>query len=458
MAGFSLEEILQATGGKALSRGAEHFTGISTDSRTIREGELFVALKGERFDGHDFVGEVLKKAAGAVVATRRGVPAAGTVILVEQTLRALQDIARSRRNSKKAKVIGITGTNGKTTTKEMLCGIVNNYVRALCSRGNLNNQIGLPLNLLRLEDEGICILEMGASRKGDIRELCEIALPDYGVITNIGPAHLEGFGSIEAVSDTKLEMAAFVNVLILNKDDALLSGALQAMSSEQRKSVLTFGIQAEADVMAKNVVIPERTGVRAQQTHFDLHIKGAKVTDISLNLLGTFNISNALAASAMAYVLGIPSEVIGRGLAEFQGVAMRLELREMKGAVVISDMYNANPASMEEALKELVRIRGRRAIAVLGDMLELGSYAEAEHRKLGTSMARMPVDVFIGVGPLMESTVAEFRSHANGSRKVFLVADSESARKKLREIIEAGDTVLIKGSRGMNMEKVMEEN
>lgn len=457
MALLTLQEILQATSGRVLSPGAERFNGVSIDSRTIGENELFVALKGARFDGHDFVDEALKRGAGAIVSDPPKVPLGkGTLIHVEDTLRALQEIARSRRQAQGVTVVGVTGTNGKTSTKEMICAIAKLRGPVLCSSGNLNNQIGLPLNLLRLAGEDLCVLEMGASKKGDIRELCEISLPDYGVITNIGPAHLEGFGSIETVRDTKLELMEFANVIGLNGDDAMLSAVIRGLPERPARTILTFGIAQDAQVMAKNIVMGDLSAPAAGITSFDLHIGGRMSARIVLKVPGMFNVYNALAAATVAHALGVPPDGIGEGLAEFRGVPMRLELKKMKGAVVISDMYNANPASMEEALKELVRVRGRRAIAVLGDMLELGAYAETAHRTLGSWLADLRVDVFVGVGPLMRAAVEEFSSRTDSSRSAYALEDARGARDVLDQILAEGDTVLVKGSRAMRMEQIVE--
>jgi UDP-N-acetylmuramoyl-tripeptide--D-alanyl-D-alanine ligase len=310
---------------------------------------------------------------------------------------------------------------------------------------------------MKLDGEGFCVLEMGASRPGDIRELCDIALPDYGIVTNIGPGHLEGFGSLEVVRDTKLEIASYVKILVFNGDDELLQGIISSHAGAKRKNYVSYGIRKDSPVMAKNIRTPGAEENRTGGIRFDLYLEGRKTVTIKLKVPGLFNVYNALAAAAMAHVLGIPEEVIKTGLEEFAGVPFRLEIKNMRGAVVISDMYNANPASMEEAVKELVRIKDKRAIAVLGDMLELGSYAETAHKKLGGWLAELPVDIFIGVGPLMEAAISEFRACAHGSRVVLPSPDAGEAGKILNGLLAEGDTVLIKGSRGMNMERILEE-
>ncbi len=444
MSRYTLTEILEATSGRLILRGADAFSGVSIDSRTIKDGELFVALKGDRFDGHLFVDEALKKGLGAVVSYPPVVPRGRSIIHVNNTLRALQRIARYRRLNRQVTVIGVTGTNGKTTTKEMIAAVLDGRYKVLSSRGNLNNQIGLPLCLTDLDDHDIAVLEMGASRAGDIRELSDIARPDIGVITNIGPAHLEGFGSLETVRDTKYEILDFVKTAVLNIDDP----NIKDIPGQCR--IVTFGMNQEADVRADNIV-HEEAGLS-----FTVSLKEGGSYDIRLRVPGLFNVYNALAAVAVCRLLNVPVDNISSSLGEFRGVPMRLELKELKGALVISDLYNANPASMEEAVKELVRLRKGRAVAVLGDMLELGSYGEQAHRKLGRWLATLDVDVLIAVGDMMSYTCEEF-SAGNGSVKALHVKDPREAREILLAMVGKEDTVLIKGSRGMRLEGVLED-
>ncbi len=448
MATYTLTEILEATGGRLLLRGAETFSGVSIDSRTIKDGELFVALRGDRFDGHDFVDEALKIGAGAVVSYPPVIPQRGkSIIIVPNSLKALQAIARFRRLQRSTKVVGVTGTNGKTTTKEMINSILSRRFSVLISKGNLNNHIGLPLTLTGLNGQSIAVLEMGASAPGDIRDLCKIALPDVGVITNIGPAHLEGFGSLEMVRETKLEIQEFVKTLVINGDDHRLYSSAKEKNST--KEMITFGMAEGLDVRAEGVIHTDK-GVS-----FDLLIKNEESIRVNLSVFGNFNVYNALAATAVARSFGLSLEVIKEGLEKFRGVPMRLEIKELHGATVISDLYNANPASMEEAIKELVSLKKRRAIAVLGDMLELGAYSEVAHRNLGRWVSTLPVDVVIAVGRNMSYLAEEFSS-TNGNVKVYQVDSPEQARAVLLKIVNEGDTVLIKGSRGMKMEKVLE--
>jgi UDP-N-acetylmuramoyl-tripeptide--D-alanyl-D-alanine ligase len=466
---LTIKEVIEATGGRVIYGNSvtSVFTGVSIDSRTIREGELFIALRGERFDGHAFLTDAMKKGKAAIVSTPPAVPVKGTaVIYVKNTLKALQDIAHHVRMRGKVTVVGITGTNGKTTTKELISSILGKRHRVMKTSGNLNNHIGLPLSLIRLdESDEFAVMEMGASVKGDIQQLCDIASPDYGVITNIGPGHLEGFGSLGRVRSTKLELFDAVKSIVVNADDRFLMEGVAERSGKGRPDIITFGMNNPSDVSARDIILEERRSV------FTLCLANGECTRVVLNLNGTFNIANALAASAICSAMGAGAEEIKAGIESFRGVPMRLEFKEFFGATVISDVYNANPASMEEAMKELVRLRKKRTIAVLGDMLELGAYAEDAHRNLGKWMSEIPVDVFIAVGPLMAKTAEEFRAARRGhspeghsspengaSPSIIVATDASDARRILLEICDEGDTVLVKGSRGMSMERVLEED
>jgi UDP-N-acetylmuramoyl-tripeptide--D-alanyl-D-alanine ligase len=444
MANITFQEILEATGGRLLHGKLNGVRGISIDSRTMREGDIFVALKGLRFDGHDFIHDALNRGFGAIVSVPPVAPPAGkAIILVDNTLRALQGIARHIRKKMGIPVVGITGTNGKTTTKEMAASILGRKYRVLKNTGNLNNQVGLPLSLLSLAgDEELAVLEMGASAPGDIRELCGVALPEYGVLTNIGPAHIEGFRDIESVRSTKLELLESVGTVILNADDHFLVEGINGFEGR----VIRYGMNASYDVSATDVDLGDK------ESSFALRLNGESEM-VRLRVTGMFNVYNALAAAAVGHVFDVGVKDVCAALDGFEGVPMRLEIKEFGGATVISDVYNANPASMEEALKEMIRIRKRRAIPVLGDMLDLGSYSESAHRALGRWMCNLPIDLFIAVGPNMAMAADEFRSCGG---RALSVSDAREARGELLGRYMEGDTVLIKGSRDMQMEKVLE--
>jgi len=442
---LKLEDVMRATGGELISGHSVSFGGVCIDSRKIKEGELFIALKGDRFDGHDFIREALEKGSGAVVSLSEFEPIKDkTIISVKDTLKALQDIARFLRLKRDIPVVAVTGSNGKTTTKELIASILDTRYRVLKNSGNFNNHIGLPLSLTDIADEDeVIVLEMGASGPGEIKELCNIAEPDYGVLTNISPAHLEGFKDIETVRKTKLELLGAVGVAVVNADDPfMMEGIYQ---SGFRGSLVRYGIQSPADVCATDIKLHE------EGSSFTLHVP--KNTSIAVNpkISGMFNIYNLLAAASVGHLFNIDMVSMKSVIDSFTGLPMRLQFREVCGVRVISDMYNANPASMAAAVRELVRTRKGRAIAVLGDMLELGVYEEEAHRQLGRLMSGLQIDIFIAVGPRMAFAVSEF------SGEVYSLQAAAAAGRLLKDILKEGDTVLIKGSRGMGMEKALEE-
>jgi len=440
---LTIEDIIAATGGKVIYRNSNAFTGVSIDSRTIKEGELFIALKGRRFDGHNFLPEALKRGSGCLVNVHLGEPVNGkTIIYVNDTLIALQEIARYLRLKKGIPAIAVTGSNGKTTTKELIASILGTGYKVLKNTGNLNNHIGLPLSLTRITDEDeIVVLEMGASGPGEIKELCEIAVPNYGVFTNITQAHLEGFKDLETVRKTKLELLDYIGVAVVNADDPFLMEGIHL--SGFKGWLIRYGIKNSAEIRATDIRLRESGSI------FNLHTGENKSIEVHPKISGMFNIYNMLAAASVGYLFNIDLQNIKNAIDSFTGLPMRLEIKELDGIKVISDAYNANPASMEEAIKELVRIGKGRIIAVLGDMLELGSYEEEAHRRLGRLMSGLPIDIFIAVGPRMAFAASEF------SGRVYKLQNAMEAGKLLKEISRKGDTVLIKGSRGMNMDKVL---
>jgi len=445
MGTLKVDDIIAATGGKVIYGDSAAFTGVSIDSRTIKEGELFVALKGRRFDGHNFLNDALKRGNGAMVGLQSTEAVEDkTIIYVNDTLKALQELARYIRLRKDIPVIGVTGSNGKTTTKELIARILGAEYRVLKNEGNLNNHIGLPLSLTRIKDtDEIAVLEMGASGPGEIKELCDIAVPNYGVLTNISQAHLAGFKYLETIRKTKLELLDYVNVAVVNADDPFLMEGIHKSGFKGR--LIRYGIKNPAEIRATDIRLYERGSV------FNLYTDENKSIGVRPRISGMFNIYNLLAASSVGALFNIDLSGIKNAIDSFAGLPMRLEFKELDGITILNDIYNANPASMAESLKELVRIKKVRTIAVLGDMLELGSFEEEAHRELGRFMSGLPIDIFIAVGPLMAFAASEFQG------SVHKVKSAEAAGKLLRDICKKGDTVLIKGSRGMNMERVLEE-
>ncbi len=387
---------------KKITRG--EIKGVSIDSRTIRANELFVAIKGDRFDGHDFVPEVMKRGAWGALVDRTALSnrfsslgGLRNIVPVEDTLSALQEMAFMHRRNFGIPVVGITGSNGKTTTKEMLAGILKQKGPVLKNEGNLNNHIGVPLTLLKLNaDHTAAVVEMGMSAMGEIDLLARLIGPDVGVITNIGPAHLEFLKSMDRVAQAKGELFDHLKpggTAVLNADDHYF----EVLKKKYNGRVLSFGIDKKSDVRAWEIR-PER-----DFTEFMIGSNGSTVS-VRLRAVGKHNIYNALAAAGAALAVGMSIDAVKEGLNDFIPVAMRSELRQVNGRTVLADCYNANPASMEAALETLVSLRsGGKAIAVLGDMLELGAVTVDAHRAIGATAARLGVDLVITVGAARET-------------------------------------------------------
>jgi UDP-N-acetylmuramoyl-tripeptide--D-alanyl-D-alanine ligase len=431
--------------------------GVSIDSRTIREGELFVAIKGDRFDGHDFVPEVIKRGAWGALVERTvledkfsDLGGLKNILPVEDTLTALQEMAYSHRRTFAVPVVGITGSNGKTTTKEMLAGILQQLGPVLKNEGNLNNHIGVPLTLLRLNaGHKAAVVEMGMSAPGEIDTLARFIGPDVGVITNIGPAHLEFLKSMELVAQAKGELFNHLKsegTAVLNADDRFFDTLKKRFGGH----VLSFGIDETADVRA--------TDIRQEQNFTDFTIRSdGSTVNVRLRAVGKHNVYNALAAAAAALAVGMSIDAVKYGLDDFMPAALRSELRQVQGRTMLVDCYNANPASMEAALATLGSLRSDgRAIAVLGDMLELGQVSVEAHRAIGATVARLGVDLVITVGPLAKH-VGEGAIDAGMPKDRVLEAGSQiEAAVLLKKLSRPGDAILIKGSRGMKMEKILE--
>lgn len=450
---MTLDDILKATGGRTLTSGPVSFSRLSTDSRSVGVGELFVPLVGARFDGHVFIKECFEKgAAGALCQKGKKVsPVDGrTLVEVDDTLRALQDIAhyiRKRRTD--LLVVGVTGTNGKTTTKEMLASVLSVRGPVLRNTGNLNNEIGLPLTLMELKDEHwAAVLEMGMSGFGEIARLAEIAEPHVGVITNVGPAHIENLGSLDGIAKAKGELIAALPAegkAVLNLDDPRLQGFV----AENRERAVTFGLRPGANVTADEVDETLR-GVS-----FRLITPGGSA-HVTLPVMGAHNVYNALAAAAAAWSMGLSVDEIKEGLERFSPVKMRMELVEVAGALVINDAYNANPASMAAALTALASIKDGRRVAVLGDMLELGDAAGKAHYDTGRLAGSEGLALLVLVGERAEDTARGAVEAGMAEENIVVASSREEAASVLSGKLRPGDHVLVKGSRGMKMEKVIE--
>jgi len=457
---LSGDEILKATGGVPLRGGVGwSCRGISTDTRTLTAGNLFIALAGENFDGHDCLAETVERGATGLLiradlaeklaALPEGLPAIG----VPDTLRALGDIACDWRRRFPVPVIAITGSSGKTTTKEMVAAIAARTRNLLRTEGNLNNRIGLPLTLLRLHGKHeLAIVEMGTNSPGEIATLAAIAGPDIGLITNIGPAHLEGLGSLAAIREEKgslFEVMAGRGTAIINQDDP----AIGLLAKRWRGKRISFGLGPGAGVTARGIEPAGPEGVR-----FQLVVDGIGIP-VFLTALGEHNVMNALAAAAAAWSLGFDRQEIAAGLAAFRPVPGRTEIRRLgNGAFMIIDAYNANPDSVREAIKTLQGLRGNGdAVVILGDMLELGEQSEALHEEIGTLLADADVrDIFLK-GSLTEALATGAMRQGFPAERITFFEAPEEVVSSLQSRLKKDDWILIKGSRKMKMEKVAEK-
>lgn len=414
------------------------FSGVTTDSRNVPEGSLFVALQGDRFDGHRFVQQALDQgAAAALVARGEGVT--GPCLVVGDTLRALGELATLWRHRSRARIAAITGSNGKTTVKEMLTSILSQRAPTLFTQGNLNNEIGVPLTLFRLADaHELAVIEMGANHAGEIARLTAMVEPDVGVVTNAGPSHLEGFGSLDGVARAKGELFRDLPAgatAVINADDPY--APLWLDLAGQRR-VVTFALERDADVVAERV-----------DGHAVMVI-GAQRYPLTLPVPGRHNVLNAMAAAATAHALGVAPETIRDGLQAFRPADGRLTRRTGRaGAELLDDTYNANPASLAAGLDVLAEAEAPRWL-ILGDMGELGADAADLHADAGRKARAAGVTRLLAVGPLSEAAVEAFGAGAEH------FPDRDALVASAKRAMTSGVTVLVKGSRSMGMEAVVQ--
>lgn len=430
---LSAKDILEASEGRLINgEAAVRFPHISTDTRNIEKGSLFIAIKGPNFDGHDFIADAAKKGARGAVVSRDLLPPGDDLVIVKvkDTVKALGDIAKFHRSRFDIPVIALTGSNGKTTTKEMLALILSVKYNVLKNEGTENNFIGVPQTLLRLNGtHDIAVIELGTNHPGEIGYLADIVQPNCGMIINIGPSHLEFFGSIENIRKEKLDLLKRIGEdgsAVVNGDDAELMDVARKMCER----VVTFGYGGDCDFMAEKV-------------------------QIKLRALGRHNVHNALAAIAAASLYGIGPETAGRALEDFVLPKLRMEFTSCDGISFIFDCYNSNPASLKSAIETLRDMEPyERKVLVAGDMLELGEAAPALHREIGRFAAKAKVDLFVSVGTLSGYILEGAQEEGIGGRSLLRFEDSVEAAKALKEILAKGDLVLVKGSRGMKMEEI----
>lgn len=411
---------------------------ITTDTRKINKNDLFFALRGPTFNGNSFTHKALKKGAKYAVIDDENYFIEGKTFLVDDVLNSLQKLALIHRRKINIPVIAITGTNGKTTTKELIGSVLNTKFNVLITKGNLNNHIGVPLTILKIQNQHqIAVIEMGASKKGDIKELVEIALPNYGIITNIGKAHLAGFGNIETIQKTKLELYDYIikskGEIILNKDDSLLFDYLPSTLTKY-----TYGHNL-SDLVGKLI---------NQDPFLEIEIKSKKNKEIiNTHLLGSYNLNNVLAAVSFGQIFGLGLKNISNAISKYKPNNNRSQLIKTKNNIIIADCYNANPTSTLEALKSFKNLKNENKLVILGDMLELGEVEDEEHQFIVNYLKNNNIKSFL-VGKYYQKTVSNFKCFESTEQIIDFIK-SENYTDYI---------VLLKGSRGIQLESIINEN
>ena len=464
---FTLADLIEGLAGRRPSDAAQPIRRFVIDSRDAGPGDVFVAFRGEKTDGHFYVSDAFGRGAVAAIVeqdmpieallfdlrlnvTQRAIKqwTLPVIFRVDHSMIALQELAKWwRLRLPDLRVIGVTGSVGKSSTKELIATVLERDFVVLKSEGNLNNEIGLPLTLLELEPKHQrAVLEMGMYARGEIMRLVELTQPIVGVITNIGPVHLERLGSIDAIAEAKSELVQALpshGVAILNYDDA----RVLAMRDKTRAQVLTYGLDPQADLWADEIASEGLEGI-----HFTLHYRGEEF-HVQVPLLGRHSVHTSLRAAAAGLAEGMTWDHILEGLQDRRAQLRLVAVPGPNGSTILDDSYNASPASMIAALNLLAELNGRK-IAVLGDMLELGEYEDEGHRMVGLR-AIDATEVLITVGELGRTIAQEALNNGMAADRVKMCATNEEATAFLNSIVQPGDMILIKGSRGLHMEDIV---
>ena len=447
---LTLTEVAQVTNAQTNSDAKIFFPNVTTDSRKVTSGALFIALKGENFNGEDFAEDALKKGATAVLVSKSAKEISGGVVLkVDDTLTAYRQIAGAWRNRFNIPVVAVTGSNGKTTTKDLTAAALNELGNVQKTSGNFNNEVGVPMTLLEInENNKAAVVEIGMRGLGQIESLAEVVRPTIGIVTNVSEAHIELLGSMKNIALAKSEMVTAIpggGTIILNADN-VYTAEMKNLAGEGVQ-VLTYSLEGDADFVATDILIG------SVSTEFTLNFRGRKY-DFEIPMLGRHNVSNALAAIAAGYAVGLTVPEVQRGFSSLTTTKMRFEVIRRDGLTIVNDAYNASPASMRAAIHTTAEVYDGRLIAVLGDMLELGSFAEKIHRDIGKELVENKFDTLITLGELGKFIAAGARDA--GLKNVYTFDTHEDAAKKILELVRDGDTILFKASHVMHMEKIIE--
>ncbi len=465
MENCKIRELIKTVSGKIIQGNQDCLISrISIDSRTLIPGDLFFAIIGPSFDGHDFIIEAFNKGAMGVVACKsastllqnKQIDKDKIIIEVKDTLSALQDWSKHYKDKFKTFNICVTGSNGKTTTKEIIAHILSQEFPLLKTSGNYNNEIGIPLTLLWLKkSHKLLVAEMGMRGLGEIKTLANFIPPDLAVITNIGEAHIGLLGSKDNIFKAKSELLQSLDkdgIAILNRDDPYFFKMLKIVEG---KKVYTFGIENRSDIKARNIRMVTDKGMR-----FTLEVQNDKSREIYFPLLGRYNIYNTLAASAVAFALGMELDLIERRLSSFKPLDLHMQLSNFyNGIKILNDSYNANPISVKSALETLSEVaQNNRKIAILGDMLELGEKTDFYHREVGKEVTELSIDTLITVGRGGKIIAQSSKEKGMAEERVFSFEKNEKRilAKKLLNLTKPGDFILLKGSREMKMEEILE--
>lgn len=454
-----IKDIIKVCNGKLICGNEEDVCiDFSKDTRTIQENDVYVGIKGENFDGNTLYLDALEKGAKACILQGIEIDKETiekyknkSIIIVDDTIKALQEIAKFKRSLYNIPVIAITGSVGKTSTKDIIASVVGEQYKVLKTQGNLNNHIGVPLTILSLKEHEALVVEMGMSNAGELTVLSKIAQPDIAVITNVGTAHIGNLGSRENILKAKLEILNGLKengTLIINNDNDMLN----AWKTEYNGNVkiVTYGIENTSDFKASDIKLNENSSEFSLESQIDNNEK------IMVPVGGMHFVYNALSAIAVGEQLNIPIEKIKNGIANFELTKSRMELIKLENEItVVNDCYNANYDSMKASIEYLAKTNSARKIAILGDMLELGDFSNELHAKVGEEVAKNKIDILITVGE-MGKVIANAAKQADDGIEVYSFDNNQSAITKINELKKSGDTILIKASNGMKFKEIVE--
>lgn len=457
---IKIKDIVRVCNGKLICGNEEDSCiDFSKDTRTIKENDVYVGIKGENFDGNILYKEAFEKGAKACILQGIEIDEETiktlknkSIILVDDTIKALQEIAKYKRSLYNIPVIAITGSVGKTSTKDIIASVVGEQFKVLKTQGNLNNHIGVPLTVLSLKEHEALVVEMGMNNAGELTVLSNIAKPDIAVITNVGTAHIGNLGSRENILKAKLEILNGMNdngTLIINNDNDMLHAWKETYNGNVK--IVTYGIENESDYCAHDINLFENS------SEFSLKCDSENTEKIMVPVGGNHFVYNALSAIAVGKQLGISIDKIKKGIADFELTKSRMELIKLENQVtIINDCYNANYDSMKAAIEYLAKTSAKRKIAVLGDMLELGEFSNNLHTKVGEEVARNNIDILVTVGE-MGKVIAKAAKNMNDQIEIYSFEINSSAIEKLKESMQSGDAILIKASNGMKFNEIVEE-